>query len=160
MSARCSFVIAIMLCLSGCGGAAAVGEDVIQSGNAGSTSMSSKPDKKAEEAGKYCAHEIETAKNTPNELLNKKQIGGCLLALRPQIRTDCAKNLPPGGKKEVVLKIIIGKDGNVVGVFPIGDNADSAEATCVAGKVKPVSFPQFTAKDQQVVEKYPFSVEP
>ena len=127
-----------------------------QAAGGSSKSAEQKPDPKATEAAAYCEHQVKKSQTTPFELLNKKQIAACLTALRPSLRTDCAK----GAKRQIVLKIIIGNDGTVVGAFPVGDGADSAEAGCVAEKVKPVVFPSFTGKDQQVIEKYPFDIEP
>ena len=164
MSVRCILSVLISVWLVGCGAATSSMEtdDMTmptapgQPNGAAKKSTEQQPDKKAEEAATYCEHQVKKSHTAPFELLNKKQIAACLTALRPQLRTDCAKD----AKRQVILKIIIGSDGHVVGAFPVGDGADSAEASCVAEKVKPVTFPVFTGKDQQVIEKYPFDIEP
>ncbi|MBN2802051.1 MAG: hypothetical protein JXR91_03035 [Deltaproteobacteria bacterium] len=109
-------------------------------------------DEQAEAADKFCKNEIEKSKNEPVELLDKKQIKSCIVALRPAIKAECDK----GVKKELIMKIVINKDGSVSGAFAIGDGADCEEATCIAEKIKSASFPAFTAKETQVIEKYPF----
>lgn len=164
MSVRCILSVLVSVWLMSCGAAtSSMDENDMamtaapgQPNGAGKKSTEQQPDKKAEEAATYCEHQVKKSHTTPFELLNKKQIAACLTALRPQLRTDCAK----GAKRQVILKIIIGSDGHVVGAFPVGDGADSAEASCVAEKVKPVAFPVFTGKEQQIIEKYPFDIEP
>jgi hypothetical protein len=164
MSVRCILSVLISVLLLSCGAATSSMEadDMTMPPTAGQPNGAAKkspepqPDKKAEEAATYCEHQVKKSHTAPFEVLNKKQIAACLTALRPQLRTDCAKD----AKRQVILKIIIGSDGHVVGAFPVGDGADSAEASCVAEKVKPVTFPVFTGKDQQVIEKYPFDIEP
>ena len=113
-----------------------------------------KQDKQAAQAEKFCAHEIEKSQSAPGDSLNRKQIQACLVALRPQIAKDCDK----GVKRDITLKIIITKEGAVTGAIAIGDNADSAEAQCIVEKVKATSFPAFTGKETQEVEKYPFPI--
>ena len=65
-----------------------------------------------------------------------------------------------GVPKEVVMKIIVDKAGTVTGAFAVGDNCDCPEAACITEKVKAVVFPKFKAQGQQVIEKYPFKIEP
>ena len=153
---------AVFLWLSGCGGAqpsaqtAEEGVGLPDNNGSAETAKKAKPDKKAEEAKAFCEHEIKKSSVKPVELLNKKQISACLIALRPAINAQCAK----GVEREIVLKIIVGNEGTVVGAFPVGDGADSEEASCVAKLVRPAAFPAFTGKEQQVIEKYPFKIQP
>lgn len=162
MIRRCVLSIAVILLLSGCGGAQKTVPDVAGDDggpNAASSkeaSATNKADKKAAEAKTFCEHEIAKSGSKPFDLLNKKQVAACLLALRPQINAQCAK----GVEKEIILKIIIGSDGKVIGAFPVGDGADSQEASCVSNIVRPAVFPSFNSREQQVIEKYPFSIQP
>ena len=162
MIARCILLLAAILMLWGCSGvqkSAVTGEGGDASSNTGATTAANgteKPDKKAQEAKVFCEHEIKKSASSAFELLNKKQVAACLLALRPQINAQCAK----GVEKEIILKIIIGNDGKVVGAFPVGDGADSEEATCVAKIIRPAVFPRFSSREQQVIEKYPFQIQP
>lgn len=167
MSARCFLSVLIVLLTIGCGGGdpnVASGDDVTSDGTLSAVAQNRSvsgaagagDDETAANAKQYCDNEVKKGTQNPVALLDKKQISACLIALRPTIKAECTKNV----KREIVLKIIIGKDGSVVGAFPVGDGADSVEAACVAEKVKPAIFPSFTAKEQIVIEKYPFEIEP
>ena len=111
-------------------------------------------DKVAEQADAYCKNEIKKGAQKPFDLLDKKQIKACIIAVRPKIKTQCDK----GVKKEIILKIVVAKDGTVSGAFAIGDGADSDESQCVAEQIKSASFPAFSSKETQVIEKYPFTI--
>lgn len=170
---RCVFLIVSWI-LMGCGAAEPGLQSIAATSNAPGTSatataassdgtksnlvpaIDAEPDEKAAQAKLYCEHEIKKGEKSPFDLLGKKQISSCLIALRPSIRQKCSK----GVKKQVILKIIVGKDGAVLGAFPVGEHSDSVEAGCVADQVKPTIFPKFTGKEQQVIDKYPFEIEP
>ncbi|MBN2339983.1 MAG: hypothetical protein JXX29_09230 [Deltaproteobacteria bacterium] len=168
MIARCFLSGMAVMVFTACGGAQSnemadleepMGTPAVAaSGNSpGKTSgQSAEPDETAEKAKQFCEREVAKSAQTPVEMLDKKQISACLIAVRPEIQTECAK----GVKREIVLKIIVGNDGSVVGAFPVGDGADSAEATCAAERVKPIKFPAFTGKEQMTIEKFPFEVGP
>jgi hypothetical protein len=111
-------------------------------------------DSQAEQAALFCSHEIKKSDLQPPDMLNKKQINSCLIAIRPQIQQECSK----GVAKEIIVKIILDKSGTVKGAFSVGDSADSAEANCIVSKVKEVVFPKFKAVNQQIIEKYPFKI--
>lgn len=109
-------------------------------------------DPKVAEAEQRCAMEIEQAKLQPPDQLSKIQIAACMFAATPKVQA-CAKDAPV----EVVLKVVINKDGSVANAFPVGDSADSPEAGCVAEVIKGVVFPLFKGQTQQNI-KYPFTV--
>ncbi|MCK9523263.1 MAG: hypothetical protein M0R76_09500 [Proteobacteria bacterium] len=111
-------------------------------------------DDKATRAAAFCAREIEKTAEAPVEQLERKQIGACLIALRPEILTDCAQET----SRDVFIKIIIASSGEVTNAFAVGDAADTPEAACVVEKVKGVRFPAFSATPQKVVEKFPFKL--
>ncbi len=121
---------------------------------AGKPAEPEKPDEQAIAADAWCRKAVESSAAAPVEMLEKKDINACLVAIRPVIRKDCSQ----GVKKEIILKIIIAKDGSVTGAIPTGDAADSTEARCIVDRVKAVTFPAFTAKDTLVIEKYPFAL--
>lgn len=147
-------LLGALLCLSsGCGGATeGAGFDELDPGDApGAATTPASPQE--QQAKKYCDNEVDKAALQPPDALSRKQIQACLIGLTPQVRT-CGK----GVKREVVLKIVVDKSGAVANAFPVGDAADSPEATCVADKVKGLKFPQFKGSAQQVIEKYPFEI--
>jgi len=146
-------ICAIALLAQACGGAAAGGpsETISEGGAPGPAAAPASP--KEEQAQKFCANAVEKAALQPPDTLSRKQIQACLIGAMPEIRT-CGK----GVKREVVLKIVLDKSGAVGNAFPVGDAADSPEATCVAEKVSAVKFPQFKGAAQQVIEKYPFEL--
>jgi len=147
------FGVALSLCLAaGCGGASAKSGD-IEPGTGGANAGLPK-DEQAESARGFCEHDVKAAELQPPDALSRKQIMACITALRPQIKNDCAKNAP----RDITLKIIIDKSGKVTEAFPIGDGADSPEASCAAGIVKTAVFPAFKGALQQVIQKYPLSV--
>jgi hypothetical protein len=108
---------------------------------------------KVVEAKARCEKEIEQSQTEAQEKLSSIQVHACMFALRPEM-APCVK----GPRTEVTLKVIIGSDGSVVSVFPIGDTADTPAAKCAAEVVGPASFPQFSGTDQQII-KYPFTLE-
>jgi len=110
----------------------------------------------AKQAAAFCNHAVEDSVMQPLDQLDKKHISACLIAIRPAINQECGK----GAAKEIILKIIVDKSGEVTGAFPIGNGADSPEAACITNKVKAVKFPRFIAVPQQVIEKYPFKITP
>jgi hypothetical protein len=143
----------VLLALSfGCGGPSAVGAET-ETGGTGANAGLPK-DAQAEAAQTFCAHDIKAAELQPPDALTRKQIMACITAIRPQLKAQCAKSAP----RDIVLKIVIEKTGKVLEAFAIGDGADSPEATCAAGLVKAVQFPQFKGAPQQVIQKYPMSV--
>jgi hypothetical protein len=147
-------ILSAMLFLApGCGGASeGAGFEELDLGDTpGAATTPASP--KEQQAKAYCDNEVERATLQPPDILSRKQIQACLIGQMPQIRT-CGK----GVKREVVLKIVIDKSGEVANAFPVGDAADSPEAACVAEKVTGLKFPQFKATAQQVIEKYPFEI--
>ncbi len=146
--------------LVACGGSQADSQAPFE-GNEEVSSEDEKPrdmpkDETAEQAKKYCDNEVEKSDTQPPDSLNRKQIQACLTSIRPILNAKCAK----GVEKEIVLKVIIEKTGSVSGAFAVGDSADCPEAACVSEQVTKVVFPKFKAKQQQVIEKYPFKLGP
>lgn len=109
-------------------------------------------DPKVAEAAQRCAMEIEQAEMQPPDQLSKLQIAACMYASTPEVQ-KCSKDAPV----EIVLKVVVNKDGSVANAFPVGDSADSPEAGCVAEVIKGVKFPKFKGLTQQNI-KYPFTV--
>ena len=144
----------IALLLFGCGGAAASGSGGDSADVGGHGGSSAPVDKEAEQAQAFCEHAVNKSIIQPPDALSRKQIMACLTALRPALNKDCSKGIG----REVVLKLVIDKTGDVVEAFPVGDAADSPQATCVADIVKQVKFPMFKGSAQQVIEKYPFKL--
>ncbi|MFO8070694.1 MAG: hypothetical protein R6V85_02360 [Polyangia bacterium] len=121
---------------------------------AGDSPESSDPrDEKAEQARKYCEHSIARSEVQPPDRLSRKAIMACLTALRPEIG-ECGQGVP----RELILKIIVNKDGTVRSTFPVGEGADCPEAACVQKVVSEAEFPRFKGSAQQVIEKYPFEL--
>jgi hypothetical protein len=143
----------------GCGGAtvAPKGEESTPSSTKAKKAKKAKKvkevdDPKVDEARDRCEKEIETSELQPPDLLGKMQIHSCLYAIRPQI-AECSK----GVEREVIIKMMIEKDGHISNTFATGDTSDSPEAQCVAKIVKEVTFPKFKGQTQQIV-KYPFKL--
>jgi hypothetical protein len=138
--------------LGSCGGsAAATDRGSVAAGD--SPERATPKDKKAEQARKYCEHSIAKSEVQPPDRLSRKPIMACLTALRPEI-AECGQGVP----RELILKIIVGKDGTVKSTFPVGDGADCPEAACVQEVVSRAKFPRFKGSTQQVIEKYPFEL--
>lgn len=144
----------IALLLFGCGGAAASGSGGDSTDVDGHGGSSAPVDKEAEQAQAFCEHAVKKSVLQPPDALSRKQIMACLTAVRPALNKDCSKGIG----REVVLKLVIDKSGDVVEAFPVGDAADSPQAACVADIVKQVKFPMFKGSAQQVIEKYPFKL--
>jgi hypothetical protein len=142
------------LLLSGCGGAAASGSGEGSSDGDKPGGSSVPADEEAEQAQAFCEHAVAKSINQPPDALSRKQIMACLTAVRPALNKDCSKGIG----REVVLKLVIDKSGDVIDAFPVGDAADSPQAGCVAEIVKQVKFPMFKGSSQQVIEKYPFKL--
>ena len=143
-----------VLLLAGCGGAAASGSGGVSSDGDGLGGGSAPVDKEAEQAQAFCEHAVAKSVNQPPDALSRKQIMACLTAARPALNKDCSKGIG----REVVLKLVIDKSGDVIDAFPVGAAADSPQAGCVAEIVKQVKFPMFKGSSQQVIEKYPFKL--
>lgn len=162
MFRRCVLSMATILWLLGCGSTQKTTSTVAEDNGSPNVAAASdakaaqETDKKAAEARTFCELEVKKSGSKPFELLSKKQVAACLLALRPEINAQCAKSV----ERDIILKIIIGSDGKVVGAFPVGDGADSEEASCVTKIVRPAVFPRFSSREQQVIEKYPFHLQP
>ena len=142
------------LLLFGCGGAAASGSGGVSSDGDKPGGSSAPADKEAEQAQAFCEHAVTKSINQPPDALSRKQIMACLTAVRPALNKDCSRGIG----REVVLKLVIDKSGEVIDAFPVGDAADSPQAACVADIVKNVKFPMFKGSSQQVIEKYPFKL--
>ncbi len=140
----------------GCGAPAPHGDIATaaqaDSAEVGGAQAQAQVDPKISEAQLRCAKEIEQAELQPPDQLSKIQIAACMYA-----STDKAQKCFRDAPKEVVVKVVINKDGTVANAFPIGDSADSPEAGCVADVVKSVTFPKFKGQPQQNI-KYPFNV--
>jgi hypothetical protein len=149
--------ILLSLALVGCGGSSATaagpseGDDIDDGGGAPLPA-----DPQAEQAARFCEHAISRSEVQPPDSLDRKQIAACLTAIKPRMQQKCSKGIA----REVVLKIIVEKTGEVSDAFGLGDGADSPEASCVAELVKGVRFPQFKGAAQQVISKYPFTLTP
>jgi len=142
----------IVTCLIiACGGASASGAGG-SSASGGGPGGGGAVDEQADQAQKKCDSEIEKAVLQPPDTLEKVHVHACLIGARPEW-AKCGK----GVARELTVKIIVEKTGQVSSAFPIGEGADSPEATCVAEVVQKVKFPQFKAAAQQTL-KYPFKL--
>ena len=150
LHAGVAFAATLWAC--GCGGAAAAGGGGGFEGSGGE--MNLPPDALADSARVYCEHDVKESVIQPPDALSRKQIQACLTAIRPRLNAECGKGVP----REIILKIVVNKTGAVGEAFAVGDGADSPEATCAAGIVKGVVFPQFKGSQQQLIEKYPFTI--
>ena len=140
------------LCCSGATGSSGGGGESSSGGPDVATDL---PDDDLADAARiYCEHSVAESALQPPDALSRKQIQACLLAIRPKLNAQCGKGVP----REIVLKIIVNKTGAVGDAFAVGAGADSPEATCAAGLVKSVVFPQFKGSTQQLIEKYPFNI--
>ncbi len=144
----------ISLLATGCGGASASGGgDSVSANDPGAAAAAqAAEDPKVTEAGERCESEKKKSELQPPDQLAPIMVHACIYAVRPEV-AECTK----GPKREVVVKIIVEKTGEVSNAFPIGDSADTMEAKCVAEAVKGVLFPKFKGMTQQVL-KYPFTL--
>lgn len=138
--------------LIACGGAGASGAGG-SSGGGGGPGEGGAVDEQASQAQKKCEAEIEKATLQPPDALEKIHVHACLIGVRPEW-SKCGK----GVARELTLKIIVEKTGDVSSAFAVGEGADYPEAACVAEVVTGVKFPQFKAAPQQTL-KYPFKLE-
>jgi hypothetical protein len=142
---------ALALLLAACGGASA-------SGSGGSGPGGAAPggegavDEQAEQAAKKCQSEIEKAVLQPPDALSKVQVNACLIGARPEW-SKCSKGIA----RDLTLKIIVEKTGEVSSAFAVGEGADGPEAACVGEVVSGVAFPVFKGSPQQTL-KYPFKI--
>ncbi len=137
----------------GCGGAAASGgkESSASSTDPGeAAAVEAAEDPKVKEAKDRCDAEIKQSDLQPPDQLSKMMVHACIYAVRPEA-AKCTR----GPKREIVVKIVVDKTGEVSNAFAIGDTADGLEAKCVAEVIKGVTFPKFKALTQQIL-KYPF----
>ena len=138
---------------TGCGGVSTNSDgDQPRRGDHSAEVAKAKEDPKVAQASNRCQKEIRESELQPPDLLAPIQIHACLYAIRPQIAA-CSQ----GVKRDITLKVIIEKTGEVANAFPIGDTADCPEARCVEQAVKEVKFPKFKGLLQQVI-KYPFTL--
>jgi hypothetical protein len=142
---------ATALLWAACGGASASGSGGSGPGAAAPTGEGA-VDEQAEQAAKKCASEIEKAVLQPPDALAKVQVNACLIGARPEW-SKCGK----GVARDLTLKIIVEKTGDVSSAFAVGEGADGPEAACVAEVVTGVKFPQFKGTAQQTL-KYPFTL--
>jgi hypothetical protein len=147
-----AFACTIACLLIACGGAAASGAGGASEGGEGGPGGGGAVDEQAAQAQKKCESEIEKAVLQPPDALEKVHVHACLIGARPEW-SKCGK----GVAREITLKIIVEKTGEVSSAFAVGEGADGPEASCVAEVVQGVKFPQFKASPQQTL-KYPFKL--
>lgn len=150
MIARLLLSMATLVILAGgCAAAAPTQEDATSSVAAAAAQSD---DPKVREALSRCDQEVATAELQPPDTLSAVQIKACLYALNGQT-AQCGK----AQKKQIALKVIIEKTGQVSNAFAVGDGSDSPEAACVINVVKRGKFPKFKVVDPAVV-KFAFTV--
>ena len=145
------FACTIICLFIACGGAGASGGGGPSEGG-GDPTEGGAVDEQAQQAQKKCESGIEKAVLQPPDALEKVHVHACLIGVRPDW-AKCSK----GVARELTLKIIVEKTGEVSSAFAVGEGADSPEAGCVAEVVQGVKFPQFKAAPQQTL-KYPFKL--
>ncbi|MCP4674876.1 MAG: hypothetical protein GY854_05080 [Deltaproteobacteria bacterium] len=139
----------------GCGGATASGgnDPAASSGDPGETAAAeAAEDPKVKEARERCDAEITQSDLQPPDQLSKLMVHACIYATRPEV-AKCTR----GPKREIVIKIVVEKTGEVSNAFAVGDTADGLEAKCVAEVVGDITFPKFKGLTQQIL-KYPFTL--
>ncbi|MCP4601911.1 MAG: hypothetical protein GY847_15590 [Proteobacteria bacterium] len=145
----------ISMIVTGCGGSTAIGGTDTTTGGqspAEAAAAEAAADPKLEEAKQRCEQEIEKSNLQPPDTLASIQVHACIYAVREEI-AKCTK----GPKRDLVIKIVADKTGEVLNAFPVGDTADCPEATCVAEVIKEITFPKFKGQTQQII-KYPFTL--
>ncbi len=155
-SGRIARILVVFSIISiGCGGSSAAGNggtDAYDQSPAEAAVAEAQSDPKLEEAKNRCDQEIKKSELQPPDTLTTIQVHACIYAIKPEI-AKCTT----GPKREVTLKIVVEKTGDVSNAFPIGDTADCPEAKCIADAVKGIAFPKFKAQNQQII-KYPFTL--
>lgn len=143
------FVGFVALWTLGCGGAQAGARGASQGGDDDGAGPS---DPKVAEAKERCDEEIRRSEIQPPDQLKSIQIRACMYAAKQEV-AKCHTV----GKRELILRIVVDKSGQVTNAFAVGDTADCPEAQCVADVVMGIRLPRFKGRQQQII-KYPFTL--